>query len=55
MAVDCAKELKSHNVAFVSVWPGPVRTEHIEALAAAAPKDDNREVAIMLVSLRLKK
>lgn len=29
MAADCGFELRKHNVAFVSLWPGPVRTEHI--------------------------
>ncbi|XP_033753664.1 dehydrogenase/reductase SDR family member 1-like [Pecten maximus] len=29
MAADCAKELKKHNVAMISLWPGPVRTERI--------------------------
>ncbi len=29
MASDCAQELKKHNVTFVSLWPGPVRTEAI--------------------------
>ncbi|XP_069113766.1 dehydrogenase/reductase SDR family member 1-like isoform X2 [Argopecten irradians] len=30
MAADCAIELKKHNVAMVSLWPGPVRTERIQ-------------------------
>jgi len=30
MASDCAHELKKHNVAFVSLWPGPVRTEFVQ-------------------------
>lgn len=29
MAADCAFELKKHNVAFVSLWPGGVRTENM--------------------------
>ncbi|KAK3085629.1 hypothetical protein FSP39_006436 [Pinctada imbricata] len=29
MAADCAFELRKHNVAFVSLWPGPVQTEKI--------------------------
>ncbi|XP_078335153.1 dehydrogenase/reductase SDR family member 1-like isoform X2 [Crassostrea virginica] len=29
MAADCGLELKKHNVAFVSLWPGPVKTEHM--------------------------
>uniref|UniRef100_A0A915KEB1 Dehydrogenase/reductase SDR family member 1 n=1 Tax=Romanomermis culicivorax TaxID=13658 RepID=A0A915KEB1_ROMCU len=28
MAIDCAKELKNFNVACISLWPGPVRTEY---------------------------
>ena len=27
MAADCAFELRKHNVAFVSLWPGAVKTE----------------------------
>ncbi|XP_077983420.1 dehydrogenase/reductase SDR family member 1-like [Glandiceps talaboti] len=27
MATDCAKELKEHNIASISLWPGPVKTE----------------------------
>ena len=27
MAADCAVELHKHHVAFVSLWPGPARTE----------------------------
>ena len=29
MAAECAIDLKKHNIAFVSLWPGAVRTEHI--------------------------
>ncbi|XP_041376040.1 dehydrogenase/reductase SDR family member 1-like [Gigantopelta aegis] len=29
MAADCSVELKKHNVAFVSLWPGPVKTEKL--------------------------
>jgi len=29
MAADCAHELKEDNVTMVSLWPGPVKTEHI--------------------------
>ncbi|KAK7505388.1 hypothetical protein BaRGS_00003550 [Batillaria attramentaria] len=29
MAADCAFELRKDNVAFVSLWPGPVRTENV--------------------------
>merc|ERR1711894_142324 len=30
MAADCAVELKNHNVAMISLWPGPVKTEYIK-------------------------
>ena len=32
MAVDCAKELRNHNVACVSLWPGAVLTENIKEM-----------------------
>jgi len=32
MAVDCGIELKRHNVAFVSLWPGAVRTELVTSI-----------------------
>lgn len=32
MAADCAMELKKHNVAMVSLWPGAVKTEKVQAL-----------------------
>ena len=35
MAADCAKELKKHNVACVSLWPGlTVHTEFVKEYAA---------------------
>ena len=34
MAVDCAIELRKHNVACVSLWPGAVLTENIKELMA---------------------
>ena len=30
MAADCAMELKKHNVAMVSLWPGAVKTEKVQ-------------------------
>ena len=30
MAADCAVELKGDGVAMVSLWPGPVATEHVQ-------------------------
>ncbi|XP_064611312.1 dehydrogenase/reductase SDR family member 1-like [Liolophura sinensis] len=35
MAADCAVELRKHNVACVSLWPGAVRTEHIQDIFSA--------------------
>ena len=32
MAADCGTELKKHNVAMISLWPGPVKTENITEL-----------------------
>lgn len=35
MAADCAFELKKHNVAFVSLWPGAVKTEIFKEASAS--------------------
>ena len=32
MAADCAIELKPHNVAMISLWPGAVRTEKVQEM-----------------------
>ena len=32
MAADCGLELERHGVTFVSLWPGPVRTESVGGL-----------------------
>ena len=32
MATDCAHELKANNVAMVSLWPGPVKTEFMNEI-----------------------
>ncbi|XP_066290789.1 dehydrogenase/reductase SDR family member 1-like [Branchiostoma lanceolatum] len=40
MAADCAVELKKDNVAFVSLWPGAVRTENIKDMLNAGPRQD---------------
>lgn len=32
MAADCAIELKRHNVACISLWPGAVRTELVTSI-----------------------
>lgn len=37
LAVDCAHELGPQGVAYVSLWPGPVRTETITAKIINAP------------------
>ena len=42
MSVDCARELKKHNVACVSLWPGGVQTE----LCMSAINDDNWETKV---------
>jgi hypothetical protein len=39
MAADCALELKKHSVAFVSLWPGLVRTEHMENFSGSIAPD----------------
>lgn len=40
MAADCAHELKKDNVAMVSLWPGPVKTEFITENIIDKPKDN---------------
>ncbi|XP_019629756.1 PREDICTED: dehydrogenase/reductase SDR family member 1-like [Branchiostoma belcheri] len=40
MATDCAVELRKDNVAFVSLWPGAVRTENILDMLKKGPKED---------------
>jgi len=39
MARDCAHELEKYNVAFVSLWPGPVRTEIIQESMGKGDRD----------------
>ena len=34
MASECAIDLKQHNIAFTSLWPGPARTEHVLQMQA---------------------
>ncbi|XP_060080394.1 dehydrogenase/reductase SDR family member 1-like [Ylistrum balloti] len=46
MAADCAVELKRHNVAFVSVWPGAVRTEVINQLSQSRNRDKGKDSGI---------
>ena len=38
MASECAIDLRKHNIAFISLWPGAVKTEHLVALASQ-PRD----------------
>lgn len=49
MAVDCAKELRKHNVAFVSLWPGVVQTEMINHFLKSKTYENNREVVCFLL------
>merc|ERR1739842_32200 len=37
MAADCAMELKKHNVAMVSLWPGAVKTEKVQDMVLDKP------------------
>lgn len=32
MAKDCSEDLKEHDICFVSLWPGPVKTEYVKDL-----------------------
>ncbi|XP_072021533.1 dehydrogenase/reductase SDR family member 1-like [Amphiura filiformis] len=34
MASECSIDLKKHNIAYISLWPGPTRTEHVLKLQA---------------------
>ena len=44
MAADCAHELYSSNVAFVSIWPGQVKTEFVTNLLKETNVDVDTEV-----------
>ena len=49
MVRDCAAELLGYHVAFVSLWPGPVRTELVTSLLDEIKKkeeltSENRKV-----------
>jgi dehydrogenase/reductase SDR family protein 1 len=35
MAGDCGTELRRHNVAMISLWPGPVQTEEVMSKIAS--------------------
>jgi dehydrogenase/reductase SDR family member 1 len=43
MAADCGLELKAHNVAYISLWPGAVKTELIQQNTAAPKKPASTE------------
>merc|ERR1711953_433727 len=44
MAADCAHELKKSNVTMISLWPGPVKTEHIEENVLTSSDNDAGKV-----------
>ncbi|NMG09873.1 SDR family NAD(P)-dependent oxidoreductase [Brasilonema sp. UFV-L1] len=43
LAADMAVELKPHNVASISIWPGIVGTEHIERIASEMDEKDTTQ------------
>ena len=43
MAVDCGVELKKHNVACLSLYPGAVKTELINKLVLQAEPDSSAD------------
>ncbi|TRY76411.1 hypothetical protein TCAL_00032 [Tigriopus californicus] len=45
MAADCAHELRKSNVAMVSLWPGPVKTEMIQANVLDNPNSPSKSKA----------
>ena len=53
MAADCAIELKKHKVAFVSLWPGPVRTEKLTHLMEQKGFGDSDDVVRFLFIFHL--
>ena len=44
MARDCGLELEKYNVAFVSLWPGPVKTETVMDMIDKKGQDVNKQV-----------
>ncbi|XP_048756190.1 dehydrogenase/reductase SDR family member 1-like isoform X2 [Ostrea edulis] len=44
MAADCAVELRKHNVAFVSLWPGPVMTEHVDQVLQTSKSEKQKQL-----------
>jgi len=51
MAVDCGIELKEHNVAFVSIWPGPAKTEQILSVVASLKGNEAQQMLVSLSDL----
>ncbi|MGH7998774.1 MAG: SDR family NAD(P)-dependent oxidoreductase, partial [Brasilonema sp.] len=52
LAADMAVELKPHNVASVSIWPGIVGTEHINRMASEMDQKDTTQKNSSLFSDR---
>jgi len=46
MAVDCAKDLKKHNVAFVSLWPGPTKTEQVSTVGSTLKNEEFLQIYV---------
>ncbi|XP_078604718.1 dehydrogenase/reductase SDR family member 1-like [Branchiostoma floridae x Branchiostoma japonicum] len=44
MAADCAHELRKHNVAFISLWPGAVKTELVTNLLTERPESETAKM-----------
>jgi len=51
MAADCAVELKKQNVAFISLWPGPVKTEYIQENILNKNKNDGSPNSLQSASM----
>ena len=49
MAADCAVELRKHNVAHVSIWPGPVMTEHVDQVLKTSNNVNNIYIFYILI------
>jgi len=47
MARDCGLELEKYNVAFVSLWPGPVKTETVMDMINKKGQDVNKQLKWM--------
>ncbi|XP_022100921.1 dehydrogenase/reductase SDR family member 1-like [Acanthaster planci] len=48
MATDCALELRTHNVACVSLWPGIVKTESLMDMMASIPEAAKKDEQAMV-------